>query len=80
MSHTYTVSAATTLVSRDKPEMAMVMKRAFRGTPFFVSFVKEAGPILVFDRDHIILDEAYSPEFATDSMAVRMTKFMISAA
>src|SRR5690606_37104765 len=41
---------------------------------------KNAGAISFFDKDQSMRVAAYSPEFATERTAVRITKFIISAA
>lgn len=42
--------------------------------------MRKEGPILFDESDHIMRDAAYNPELATDKIAVKMTKFIISAA
>ena len=55
------------------------MIKALRGIPRDDNFFKRLEPFR-FDKDQSIRVAAYSPEFATERTAVRITKFIISAA
>ncbi len=54
----YTVSAATTLVINEHPEIIIVTINALIGTPFEDNFFKGFGPILLFDNDQSIREAA----------------------
>ncbi len=76
----YTVSSARKLVNKDKAATAIVTTSAVIGIPRLFTFWKDFGAIPSFASDHSIRVAAYNPEFATDSNAVIITKFIISAA
>ena len=77
----YTVSSARKLVNKDKAATAIsYMTSAVIGIPRLFTFWKDFGAIPSFASDHSIRVAAYNPEFATDSNAVIITKFIISAA
>ncbi|EXY05259.1 hypothetical protein BF15_02860 [Bacillus thuringiensis] len=75
-----TVSAANTLVSKDRLAKIRLKINAFSGTPFLVNFVNAGLAIPCFAIAHSIRKFAYRPELATDNTAVIITKFIISAA
>ena len=79
-STTNTVSGATTLENSASTPPSILTDSAVSGTPFFVTRAKQAGSVRSFDSDHSMRPEAYSPEFAADRIAVRITKLKISAA
>lgn len=76
----YTVSGAMILENKAKVPPSMLNITAYIGTPFFVTLAKIGDIVFLFERDQSILEAAYKPEFAADKIAVKMTKFMISAA
>lgn len=69
-----------TLDSKERMPPIILKMSAFKGIPFDVNFASFLGNVRSSERDHSMRDEAYSPEFAADKIAVRMTKFMKSAA
>jgi hypothetical protein len=76
----YTVSGAIILEKSAKTPPSILKRTAFNGTPRFVNFANIGEIVFLSESDQSILDEAYSPEFAADKMAVNITKFIISAA
>ncbi|MCY1445271.1 hypothetical protein D9M71_617800 [compost metagenome] len=74
------VSAATMLVSSDSSAKHRVISRAYSGTPRALSLDRPLGAMPVFDIAQRMRVEAYRPELPTDRIAVRMTKFIRSAA
>ncbi|MCY1347075.1 hypothetical protein D9M69_331760 [compost metagenome] len=74
------VSAAITLVSSESRAKARVISSAYSGTPRALSFDRLRGAMPVFDIAQRMRVEAYRPELPTERMAVRITKFIRSAA
>ncbi|MNO06282.1 hypothetical protein D3C81_2280010 [compost metagenome] len=74
------VSAATKLVISDTRAKHRVMLRARNGTPRLLSGDRLLGAMPVFDIAHRMRVEAYRPELPTERIAVRITKFIRSAA
>lgn len=73
----YTVCAGITLDIRDKIPPKMLKTNATIGIPLLFNFPKDLPIIPSFDRDHNMRVAQYSPEFAQDKIAVKITKFMI---
>src|SRR5699024_4595074 len=76
----YTVSAATLLDTKAKIPPSMLTNKDKTGIPFLLVFLKTAGIVPSLLSDQSILVEAYKPELAADTMAVKTTKFMMLAA
>ncbi|MNR26488.1 hypothetical protein D3C85_1437040 [compost metagenome] len=74
------VSAAMKLVSSDTRAKHRVMLSARNGTPRLLSGDRLFGAMPVLDIAQRMRVEAYRPELPTDRIAVRMTKFIRSAA
>ncbi|MNQ90273.1 hypothetical protein D3C85_1056080 [compost metagenome] len=74
------VSAATKLVISDTNAKHKVMLKARSGTPRLLKGDRLLGAMPVFDIAHRMRVEAYRPELPTDRIAVRITKFIRSAA
>ncbi|MNE97354.1 hypothetical protein D3C80_1956840 [compost metagenome] len=68
------------LVISDTRAKHRVMLSARNGTPRLLSGDRLLGAMPVLDIAQRIRVEAYSPELPTDRIAVRMTKFIRSAA
>ncbi|MFP3512900.1 hypothetical protein SB775_25485 [Peribacillus sp. SIMBA_075] len=77
---TKTVSAETTLVSKNTREKSRLKNTALNGTPREFNFPNTEGAILFCESDQSIREQTYNPEFPTESNAVKMTRFIISAA
>ncbi|AMM91653.1 hypothetical protein QUF81_25365 [Peribacillus simplex] len=73
---TKTVSAETTLVSKDTREKSRLNNTALNGTPREFNF---PNAIPFCESDQSIREQTYNPEFPTESNAVKMTRFIISA-
>src|SRR5688500_13265584 len=76
----YTVSGAIILDNKAKPPPNMLKMIAYIGTPRFDNFAKIGDIVFLSASDQSILEDAYRPEFAADKIAVKITKFIISAA
>ncbi|MNP71541.1 hypothetical protein D3C76_1679410 [compost metagenome] len=74
------VSAATKLVISEISAKHRVMLSARSGTPRLLSGDRLFGAMPVLDMAQRMRVEAYNPELPTERMAVRMTKFIKSAA
>lgn len=68
--------------SDNKPGIApnIVTTKATIGVPLFESVANTPGRSFCSDKDHIIREAAYNPEFAAESSAVIITKRMMSSA
>lgn len=76
----YTVPGATILESSASPPPIILRMTAFSGTPCFDNFANKGEMVFLSASDHSIRDDAYNPEFAADKIAVKITKFITSAA
>ncbi|MNL48046.1 hypothetical protein D3C87_1708730 [compost metagenome] len=79
-SATNTVSGAITLENSANTPPSIDTEIAVSGTPFLFTRAKQRGSVFSFESDHSMRPDAYSPEFAADRMAVRITKLKMSAA
>ena len=79
-SATNTVSGAITLENSASTPPSMETESAVNGTPFLFTRAKQRGNVFSLESDHSMRPEAYSPEFAAERIAVRITKLKISAA